>query len=133
MAELKKCPFCGGEAEIRELVDRDIHGYNIGIRYMVGCIDDDGRCCMNIETGAYRKAEDAIAHWNNRVTEAEIRAKAIDEFAEKLKYEFNGNIFTDEEKFKYAKKEQEQICAQNMSWKRAIKYVDYFAEQLKGE
>lgn len=66
-------------------------------------------------------------------TEAEIRAKAIDEFAEKLKYEFNGNIFTDEEKFKYAKKEQEQICAQNMSWKRAIKYVDYFAEQLKGE
>lgn len=91
MAELKKCPFCGGEAEIRELVDRDIHGYNIGIRYMVGCIDDDGRCCMDIETGAYRKVEDAIAHWNNRATEAEIRAKAISEFASEIMKYINSN------------------------------------------
>jgi hypothetical protein len=84
MAKLKKCPFCGGAAEIRQLVDRDIHGCNIGIRYVVGCIDDDGRCCMNIETGVYKKVEDAIEHWNNRVTESEIRANAIDEFAERL-------------------------------------------------
>lgn len=61
----------------------------------------------------------------------EIRNKAIDEFAEKLKYELNGNIIPDNEKFTYARKQQEQICHQNMTLKRAIKYVDYFAEQLK--
>lgn len=62
----------------------------------------------------------------------EIRAKVIDEFAEKLKYELNGNIIPDNEKFIYARKQQEQICHQNMTLKRAIKYVDYIAEQLKG-
>lgn len=62
----------------------------------------------------------------------EIRNKAIDEFAEKLKYELNGNIIPDNEKFTYARKQQEQICHQNMTLKRAIKYVDYIAEQLKG-
>ena len=60
------------------------------------------------------------------------RAKAIEEFAEKLKYELNGNIIPDNEKFTYARKQQEQICHQNMTLKRAIKYVDYIAEQLKG-
>jgi hypothetical protein len=60
-------------------------------------------------------------------------AKAIEEFAEKMKEEFGKNIFSDEEKFKYARKEQEQICAQNMTWKMAIRLVDYFAKELKGE
>ena len=64
--------------------------------------------------------------------EKEIRATAIEEFAEKLKYELNGNIIPDNEKFTYARKQQEQICHQNMTLKRAIKYVDYIAEQLKG-
>ena len=59
--------------------------------------------------------------------------KAIDDFAEKLKYELNGNIIPDKEKFTYARKQQEQICHQNTTLKRAIKYVDYIAEQLKGE
>lgn len=62
----------------------------------------------------------------------EGRTKAIEEFAEKLKYELNGNIIPDNEKFTYARKQQEQICHQNMTLKRAIKYVDYIAEQLKG-
>ena len=62
----------------------------------------------------------------------EIRNKAIDEFAEKIKYELNGNIINDNEKFTYARKQQEQICHQNMTLKRAIKYVDYIADQLKG-
>ena len=64
--------------------------------------------------------------------DAEIRATAIEEFAEKLKYELNGNIIPDNEKFTYARKQQEQICHQNITLKRAIKYVDYIAEQLKG-
>lgn len=60
------------------------------------------------------------------------RKKAIEEFAEKLKYELNGNIIPDNEKFTYARKQQEQICHQNMTLKRTIKYVDYIADQLKG-
>ena len=58
---------------------------------------------------------------------------AISEFAEKLKAELSGQIFSDEEKFKYARKEQEAICAQNAAWKFAIRLADYVAEQLKGE
>lgn len=65
--------------------------------------------------------------------EEEIRNKAIDEFSEKLIYELKGNIFSDEEKFKYTRKQQEQICHQNTTLKRAIKYVEIIAEQLKGE
>lgn len=61
----------------------------------------------------------------------DVRSKAIDEFAESLKYELNGNIITDKEKFTYNRKQQEQICHQNITLKRAIKYVDYIAEQLK--
>ena len=64
-------------------------------------------------------------------TEYEIRASVIDEFAEKLKAELSEGIFSDEEKFKYARKEQELICAQNMTWKMAIRLADYVAEQLK--
>ena len=65
------------------------------------------------------------------VTESEIRAKAIDEFAEKLKWELGQLIFTDSEKFARPVKEQEQICHQNITLKRAIRLADYVAEQLK--
>lgn len=64
-------------------------------------------------------------------TEAEIRAKAISEFAEKLKAELSGQIFSDEEKFKYDRRTQEAICAQNATWKVAIQYVEKLADQLK--
>ena len=77
MAELKKCPFCGGEA----ILDRED----------IFC--DDCHLSMKIHDRLYnREAEtyeeakkQTIEAWNNRATEAEIRAKAIDEFAEKLK------------------------------------------------
>ena len=75
----------------------------------------------------------AVMHESQEEYDAKIRAKAIEGFAENLKAEFSGNIFSDEEKFKYARKEQEQICAQNMTWKMAIRLVDYFAKELKGE
>ena len=44
--ELKPCSFCGGEAEIKEYDNRDIHGYKVG----VGCKDDDSNCLMGDET-----------------------------------------------------------------------------------
>ena len=69
MAELKKCPFCGGEAELHI-------GY---VSYSVICEN------CNIEVFCRRTKEETIEAWNKRATESEIRAKAIDEFAEKLK------------------------------------------------
>lgn len=82
---------------------------------------------VNVMNERLNNQANAIKHY-----EQESRNKAIEEFAEKLKYELNGNIIPDNEKFTYARKQQEQICHQNMTLKRAIKYVDYIAEQLKG-
>ena len=63
--------------------------------------------------------------------EAEIRAKAISEFAEKLKEELRDSIISDEEKFKYERRMQERICAQNVTFKVIIKLVEKLAEQVK--
>lgn len=64
---------------------------------------------------------------------AEIRANAIEEFAEKLKEELRDSIIHDEQKFKYERKTQERICVQNVAFKLIIKLVDEIAEQLKEE
>ena len=108
MAELKKCPFCGGEA---------IDTYNTSHNYIIFCENEN--CMMNRNEIGFATLEKAAKEWNRRVfdmdkyekliladmerkhseqqqllselkavlpttTEAEIRAKAIDEFAEKL-------------------------------------------------
>ena len=56
--ELKKCPFCGGEAEIEQSLrivywDKDF--------YQVCCV-----VCL-AETWKYHFAADAIEAWNRRV------------------------------------------------------------------
>ena len=77
MAELKKCPFCSGEV----MLDReDIFCDNCHLSMRI----DDRK--YNGEAETYEEArEQAIEAWNNRVTEAEIRAEAIRDFAENLK------------------------------------------------
>ena len=115
MAELKKCPFCGGEAKY-------IEGRYFLISKFVTCT----KCGIETRRNYVRKNE-AIEAWNNRATEfdeqkykelvlaemerkhteqqqllselksviateSDIRAKAIDEFAEKaikIVYEAN--------------------------------------------
>ena len=77
MAELKKCPFCGGEAKY-------IEGRDFFISKFVTCT----KCGIETRRNYVRKNE-AIEAWNNRATESEIRAMAIDEFAEKLGEEFS--------------------------------------------
>lgn len=85
MAELKKCPFCGGEVQIyTESVDAETEVYHF----------ECGSC--NSDTYFdYADREEAIEAWNNRATESEIRAKAIDEFAERVStfgtYDYHGN------------------------------------------
>ena len=71
MAELKKnllreCPFCGSKKIM------------MWKNNWVQC-----ESCWG-STGTYETAEEAIDAWNNRVTETEIRAKVIDEFAKAL-------------------------------------------------
>ena len=71
MAELKKlreCPFCGGEAKEILILGRD----------GVSCVE----CGAMFRAEWEEEAKDVVNRWNNRATETEIRAKAIDEFAE---------------------------------------------------
>lgn len=76
MAELKKCPFCGGEVKIiAEQVDARTVVYEF--------------ICLNLDCGSntyfdFCDEEEAIEAWNNRATEEELRASVIDEFAEAL-------------------------------------------------
>lgn len=82
MAELKKCPFCDGEAKYEEFND----GFFTWGR--VEC-----QCGVMLTTPTVT----TIKAWNNRVTEAEIRNKAIDEFVAEM-FEMadgnrNGNMF----------------------------------------
>ena len=105
MAELiEKCPFCGGEAKYEEFND----GFFTWGR--VEC-----QCGVMLTTPTVV----TIESWNNRVTEAEIRAKAIEEFAEKIM----------EKAYDY---EHVQWSNDNMIriWESTI---DEIAEQLKGE
>lgn len=60
MAELKPCPFCGGEAEIHE---ERLEGYTI---FFVSC--ENNKCSVIVETmhrAGYTKAQ-AIEEWNRR-------------------------------------------------------------------
>ena len=72
MAELKKCPFCGGEAELNYYGSESIPFYSVSCK----------ECGCNQETSIHKEA--VINAWNIRETEAEIRASVIDEFAEAL-------------------------------------------------
>lgn len=83
MIKLKTCPFCGGEV----ILDReDIFCDNCHVSMK---INDR---LYNGEAETYTEAkEQAIETWNNRVDEAEIRDKAIDEYVEMLKYNFGND------------------------------------------
>lgn len=58
MIELKKCPFCGSDAEIKE-VDADFIKY----KYWVYCLNDD----CTIEQRDFFDLDEAITKWNNRI------------------------------------------------------------------
>jgi len=115
MAELKKCPFCGGEAELVEQKHREYAS-----THYVKCKICN---CKTIERPAVNKIIDA---WNNRSTEEELRAAVINEFAERL----NAKI----EKVHSA---PEKESAYNHAWKTVCRIIqsnlETIAEQMKGE
>ena len=101
MAELKKCPFCGGEAEARKEIG--------GIHWRVKCL----QCSAEVGRYWFGSKNQAVIAWNHRtVTEVEIRAKAIDEFAEKLGHKILFEL---------------DDCAEELDW------IEEIAEQLKWE
>lgn len=61
--ELKPCPFCGGEATIE---GPSQHSSEVGIGYMVYCVNDE--CYLGIQDAPpeYRFKSDAIEAWNKR-------------------------------------------------------------------
>lgn len=107
MAELKKCPFCGGGAKADWYIDDGNETH-----WFIYCCD----CSCELSFNAKISKEQAIEAWNNRVTEADIRAKAIAEFAEKMKWEIKNSI---------------GISKRVADFTRAV--IDMVAEQLKGE
>lgn len=62
MTEIKKCPFCGGEAKINT---EDVFAEE---GYFVGCVNED--CIGSTVIGViFYEKEDAIRAWNRRVEE----------------------------------------------------------------
>lgn len=117
MAELiKPCPFCGSKAE---LICFNIEYGTV----TVGCTNQD--CDITMGKGFFSD-EEAIEHWNRRVNESEIRAKAkakaIDEFAEKLNQKITEFVLEHQSQLTF-------VSGVSMGWK----FVDEIAEQLKGE
>lgn len=72
MAELKKCPFCGGEAEYDKKTKFDHHG-DMYTNHLVWCPYPVGGCGVRV----YAKSKsEAIKRWNTR--------KPIDDIVQRL-------------------------------------------------
>lgn len=59
MADLKSCPFCGGEAKLQDTT----YGNNISA-YVVRCKNIE--CNVRPTTNWFRLRKDAIEMWNRR-------------------------------------------------------------------
>ena len=68
MSELKKCPFCGGEAYISQMWGEDSEKY----WYRVGCTV----CGMGLLPHSKTIKEQAIAAWNRRAPSCDIQQYA---------------------------------------------------------
>lgn len=75
MSELKKCPFCGGEAflDTHRFWDEKSKDFTVQT-YGVRCYD-----CQTGNWQHYRKQEDAIKQWNTRKLMANIVEKLEEE------------------------------------------------------
>ena len=81
MRELKRCPFCGGEAELR----KHINGRGLEQHY-VECLNCD--CDMNVSTYSYNTVEEAIKVWNTRNPVDDV-VEALEEELKKCEKEWS--------------------------------------------
>ena len=100
-----------------------------------------------VESMKRKDAENPLEHpsWNDAlrtiygiptVTEADIRAKAIEEFAEKLKYELLDTlrIFFERREMYERESDTGKMYSHGIGTLRGVNYmIDEIAEQLKGE
>lgn len=63
MKKIKKCPFCGAQAEVSYVNIASLEGSK-GTNYLVECVNID--CKAWVQTKAYDTKEEAIAAWNER-------------------------------------------------------------------
>ena len=95
MSELKRCPFCGGEAKLR------IDHYPRTV-YSVECSNED---CFIGQLGVYRKKEEAIKVWNTRKPMHNI-VERLEEERALLKEERKEAIEYDDEQIIFATNNQ---------------------------
>lgn len=79
MKELRKCPFCGGEAKAKTVLNKSNH-CNVGFIFEIVCtecgttypkqygIDLELQEDLSITIVGEDKREEAINDWNNRVS-----------------------------------------------------------------
>lgn len=72
MNELKPCPFCGGEAEVRQYISFDETDSGEGM-YSVGCYTD--KCMGEYARNFYFSEDEAIEAWNTRASETQLLAE----------------------------------------------------------
>ena len=123
MAELKKCPFCGSDKlkiekkkkETRYFGIGALENYTASVRCNVchargGAVSGYVRNRRFVEADNWLKDEISIEAWNKRATGAEIRNKAIDEFAEKLKWEYENSIGIPQREINFANAVIDQVA-----------------------
>jgi hypothetical protein len=64
MSELKPCPFCGGEAKMKD----DVSGKEDRVSWKAACTKHTASCPGAFTNLWYCTPEDAAAKWNTRAT-----------------------------------------------------------------
>jgi Lar family restriction alleviation protein len=58
--DLKPCPFCGGEASVKQAP-----GISSPVMFTIGCLDES---CIGFPAIKFQTRKDAVAAWNRRAS-----------------------------------------------------------------
>ena len=79
MSELKACPFCGGEASIRNKCDMD----GIGSFHWVECKKCRARSASHfVSLNEIPSYQEVLDEWNSRQYDNKLKAESVKRFAE---------------------------------------------------
>lgn len=91
MLDLKPCPFCGADAELRNNADERAGDANAHWVTCVGHPSENG--CL--DTACFDSAEEAVEFWNRRRGEDALNTKLAEVRA--LAESASNNVFSDDE------------------------------------